>query len=189
MSLLMDALKKAELAKRQGQTDSAAESPDAESAQGGLALEPMGSANPTQSVAEIPAAGKETPADVLPHLSSHLEELDAQFLAEAKQAASARLKPPQSSASARELGIEQPPTAETQGRAAPVKRETLRRNKAHRASRRRTFLPPSRPPSSRQESRLRSPSAYSRCWQSVASVATSGGNCSRKPLPLQPAHR
>jgi Tfp pilus assembly protein PilF/nitrate reductase NapE component len=125
MSLLMDALKKAELAKRQGQTDSAAESPDAESAQGGLALEPMGSANPTQSVAEIPAAGKETPADVLPHLSSHLEELDAQFLAEAKQAASARLKPPQSSASARELGIEQPPTAETQGRAAPGQARNL----------------------------------------------------------------
>jgi Flp pilus assembly protein TadD len=87
MSLLMDALKKAELAKRQGQGESAGSSPDGNT-RGGLALELVPDESPNVSTANPPSAGN------LPHLPSHLEELDAQFLAEAQQAASARLKAP-----------------------------------------------------------------------------------------------
>jgi hypothetical protein len=47
---------------------------------------------------------------MLPNLPSHLEELDAQFLAEAKQAASARLKTPPAASSAREAAADLPAT-------------------------------------------------------------------------------
>lgn len=87
MSLLMDALKKAELAKRQGQGgDVAAETP----APGGLALEPI-----AEPVATEPAALRAEAASAPAELavpSSKLEELDAQFLADAQQQASLRLK-------------------------------------------------------------------------------------------------
>lgn len=86
MSLLMDALKKAELAKRQG--SAAAGAPEAP-AQGGLALEPMADAAATGSLA--PAEGASAAGDS-PPLPPHLEEIDAQFLAEAQQVASMRLK-------------------------------------------------------------------------------------------------
>lgn len=94
MSLLMDALKKAELAKRQGHSESSGNSTEAQ-AQAGLSLEPM----PSLSGASLAAPATESVSGSgnLPHLPSHLEELDAQFLAEAKQAAaSARLRAPPS---------------------------------------------------------------------------------------------
>jgi len=91
MSLLMDALKKAELAKRQGQGEVAGDSTGGGS-QEGLSLEPMpGSSSAVESVAAIPAPGNAPSAGNLPHLPSHLETLDDQFLAEAQQAAAARL--------------------------------------------------------------------------------------------------
>ena len=91
MSLLMDALKKAELAKRQASAaGAAAEAP----AQEGLALEPISPG--AEAAAAMPAAGATDPSP----LPSRLEELDAQFLAEAQQAASARLKAPASAAPA-----------------------------------------------------------------------------------------
>jgi len=96
MSLLMDALKKAELAKRQGQGDGTGGSAEPE-AGGGLALEPHPGASAAQAAPSEPAASEAAGAPTgatLPHLPSHLEELDAEFLAEAKKAASARLKAP-----------------------------------------------------------------------------------------------
>lgn len=78
MSLLMDALKKAELAKRQGQINAP------EGSAGELSLEPL---LDVTHVAATPAVSAN-----LPHLASHLEELDAQFLAAATQAAVARQK-------------------------------------------------------------------------------------------------
>lgn len=115
MSLLMDALKKAELAKRQGQVDGAAPSPAVETPQGGLALEPLGSTTPPQPGPEASGTGAGAPAENFPNLPSHLEELDAQFLAEAKQAASARLKPSQAASPARDV------PAETQTTEAPAR--------------------------------------------------------------------
>lgn len=93
MSLLMDALKKAELAKRQGQSESSGSSTEAQ-AQAGLSLEPMPGSSGAPSTAS--ATESISGSGNLPHLPSHLEELDAQFLAEAKQAASARLRAPPS---------------------------------------------------------------------------------------------
>ncbi|MCX7150812.1 MAG: hypothetical protein NTY05_15680, partial [Rhodocyclales bacterium] len=91
MSLLMDALKKAELAKRQGQSEGAGGS-EAADAQGGLELEPIaGSAGPN-SASSIPAAEGAATTGNLPSLPPHLEEIEAQFLAEAEQAAAARLR-------------------------------------------------------------------------------------------------
>jgi Flp pilus assembly protein TadD len=87
MSLLMDALKKAELAKRQGQSEGASGSIELE-APGGLALEPI----PDSALSQDTAAPATPSAPSFSHMSAHLEELDEQFLAEAKQAASARLK-------------------------------------------------------------------------------------------------
>jgi hypothetical protein len=115
MSLLMDALKKAELAKRLGQADGGGTQADGAASQGGLALEPLGDANSPQphAAATPPADGG---ADILPHLPSHLEELDAQFLAEAKQAASARLKASHASAAGREPASDQPTPKEAPGR-------------------------------------------------------------------------
>lgn len=89
MSLLMDALKKAELAKRQGQGE-AADDASGQKAMAGLALEPMVDAN----LAESAAAANLSPQA----LASHLEELDTRFLAEAKEAAVARSKAQSSSA-------------------------------------------------------------------------------------------
>lgn len=101
MSLLMDALKKAELAKRHGGNDAA----DAESYgddSPGLALEPLSTTTQTQ------AAGDGSGAHAEPGLSlaTHLEELDARFLEEA--AAAARQIPPPTAAVER---IEAPPAA------------------------------------------------------------------------------
>ncbi len=84
MSLLMDALKKAELAKRQGQGEAADDSTGREPTSG-LMLEPMADST---SPAE-PAAG----ANLSPQAqAAHLEDLDTRFLAEAREAAAARLK-------------------------------------------------------------------------------------------------
>lgn len=93
MSLLMDALKKAELAKRQGQGEAAGESLDAD-VPGELSLQPIHDSSLTQSAAGIPAAEAAPSASNLPPLDSDLEELDARFLAEAQQAAAARLRAP-----------------------------------------------------------------------------------------------
>ena len=89
MSLLMDALKKAELAKRQGQGDDAGDSTQAEPP-GELALQPIYDSNPIEPAASNPAA--EDAPSALPPLGTDLEELDARFLAEAQQAAAARLR-------------------------------------------------------------------------------------------------
>ena len=104
MSLLMDALKKAELAKRQGQSEGAGDAAEAD-ARDGLALEPLGgsAAAPTASAAD---SGLST--GNLPQLPAHLEELDAQFLAEAKQAASARPRTQPSLALAGEQPADKP---------------------------------------------------------------------------------
>lgn len=96
MSLLMDALKKAELAKRQGQGEGANSSTEA-GTQPSLALEPLRESSSIDPATNLPAGNAASPAQ-LPPLPSHLEELDAQFLAEAEQAAAARLKGPASSA-------------------------------------------------------------------------------------------
>lgn len=89
MSLLMDALKKAELAKRQGPAAGGAADPPA---QGGLELEPISSGS--DSAAAKPAVASAADAGDRSRSPSHLEELDAQFLAEAEQTVSARLKAP-----------------------------------------------------------------------------------------------
>lgn len=101
MSLLMDALKKAELAKRQGQSEGAGGPPEM-NAEGALELEPIAGSRPTEPAASAPAAESAPSAADLPYLPSHLEELDAEFLAEAKKAASARLRAPPPSAPLRE---------------------------------------------------------------------------------------
>jgi len=116
MSLLMDALKKAELAKRQGQGEAAGAAPENEPGQGGLSLEPI--ARTTESVSEQPSAAGGSPAEKLPNLPSHLEELDAQFLAEATKAAAARLKAPAQPAPAREPAAEPDPVPEAPKRKA-----------------------------------------------------------------------
>ena len=107
MSLLMDALKKAELAKRQGQGDGTGE-PTPVSESGELRLKPLNEPDFTDSTLGLPEAGIATP-DALSQ-SSHLEELDARFLAEAEQAAAARLKGTQPAAPAPQApAIESPP--------------------------------------------------------------------------------
>jgi tetratricopeptide (TPR) repeat protein len=105
MSLLMDALKKAELAKRQGQGENAG-SPLEAPAQGGFTLEPRHDSGTRGAAIPEPVAESGSGSGNLPHLPSHLEELDAQFLAEAKQAASARLKAPPPPAPPREPAAE-----------------------------------------------------------------------------------
>lgn len=93
MSLLMDALKKAELAKRQGQGDGAGGPKEMEAeAAGELELHPMPGSAATEPAASAPGSESDSSAAKLPHLPSHLEELDERFLAEAAQAASARLR-------------------------------------------------------------------------------------------------
>ncbi len=83
MSLLMDALKKAELAKRQGQGEATGDAGGQE-AQAGLTLEPMGDSSTPE-----PAAAENLSPQAL---ASHLEEIDTRFMAEAKEAATARQK-------------------------------------------------------------------------------------------------
>lgn len=82
MSLLMDALKKAELARRQGHVNAPDETATAAVPQDELFLEPLPEAT---LIAGIPA-----PSANQPHPDSHLEELEAQFLAEATRAAITR---------------------------------------------------------------------------------------------------
>ncbi|MFZ2628875.1 MAG: hypothetical protein WAX67_08335, partial [Rugosibacter sp.] len=87
MSLLMDALKKAELAKRQGQAEgvNSTGSSTMETAAAGMALEPLGlpllpenpPAAPDMAQSSIPPAPESPPG-----LSSRLEALDEEFLAE-----------------------------------------------------------------------------------------------------------
>ncbi|NJD35661.1 MAG: tetratricopeptide repeat protein [Betaproteobacteria bacterium] len=107
MSLLMDALKKAELAKRQGQGTAAGDSAGPE-ATTGLALEPLIEPSVAESAASSPRAPNLSPQA----LASHLEELDTRFLAEAKEAAAMRFKAQQSSVSSA-VAVE--PTAEQPG--------------------------------------------------------------------------
>jgi len=84
MSLLMDALKKAELAKRQGATD---QEPGPEEVQfGGLTLEPLLEPSDEGPPAESPEVRDPRPEPSM-SLSSHLEELDARFLEEVANAA------------------------------------------------------------------------------------------------------
>ncbi len=83
MSLLMDALKKAELAKHQGQSNAVGASA-AKQGRGELSLEPLSDSTP--------AAGAAATSANLPHLASHLDDLDAQFLAQAQQEVVAREK-------------------------------------------------------------------------------------------------
>lgn len=93
MSLLMDALKKAELAKRQGRNENDLNSNRrlTENSPGDLTLEPLISSATSVSLpitdaspanATTPSTTFTAPADSLPHLSSHLESLDDAFLAE-----------------------------------------------------------------------------------------------------------
>ncbi|MDP2135895.1 MAG: tetratricopeptide repeat protein [Sulfuritalea sp.] len=118
MSLLMDALKKAELAKRQGQGDGADRSNEAIGFDG-LTLEPLPELGAAVPVAkQVPEAGTSATAPLSP-LASHLEELDAQFLAEAQQAASTRQKP-QATAAPPEIVVEPPAPSETSPRASSI---------------------------------------------------------------------
>lgn len=103
MSLLMDALKKAELAKRQGAgSDAPAEEP-----QSSLSLEPLTEAPATAAAPDGGADQADAPPEM--SLSSHLEELDARFLEEV--AAAARQVPPSPAAQARVEPTLAPPVA------------------------------------------------------------------------------
>lgn len=82
MSLLMDALKKAELAKRQGAESGADPNQDANGFSG-LSLEPLAAA----ATIPDPASGQATGEEPAISISTHLEELDARFLEEAAAAA------------------------------------------------------------------------------------------------------
>jgi hypothetical protein len=80
-------------------------------------------------------SGATRPNEKIPQ-SSHLEELDAQFLAEAKQAASARLKTPPAASPAREAAASSKPRADRWAGAAQEPRTRGRRNRRPRANRR-----------------------------------------------------
>ncbi|MBI5110179.1 MAG: tetratricopeptide repeat protein [Rhodocyclales bacterium] len=101
----MDALKKAELAKRQGAEGGGDNNPEIDNF-GSLALEPLpaDSADPPREIDQ--GAGRTEP---MMSLASHLEELDAQFLEEA--AAAARQVPPPSIAAVKMEPIAPPPPA------------------------------------------------------------------------------
>jgi tetratricopeptide (TPR) repeat protein len=79
MSLLMDALKKAELAKRQGQDGIAGAAPATKS---GLTLEPTPEATSSATKTTPPVGENALASDGLPPLPTYLEELDARFMAE-----------------------------------------------------------------------------------------------------------
>lgn len=87
MSLLMDALKKAELAKRQGQAEGADAAAGSASA-AGLSLEPLGSPGAAGEPEPVPGDRRPNPPS-----QSQLEELDAQFLAEAQKDAGRPRRP------------------------------------------------------------------------------------------------
>lgn len=94
MSLLMDALKKAELAKREGHSEGglSANRQATESSAAGLALEPLTSPPSTPASQTSTTAQDNQSPDPLPHLPTHLESLDDAFLAEMETAA--RRTPP-----------------------------------------------------------------------------------------------
>lgn len=101
MSLLMDALKKAELAKRQGRgedTNDAAGNTQETPGATGMALEPLSPSAETPPAAADTAQGTLTLAETLPSLPSHLETLDEEFLAEIEK--TSRRLPPGSAGSA-----------------------------------------------------------------------------------------
>lgn len=92
MSLLMDALKKAELAKRQGNgsnPESATKSADS----GNIALEPLNSEPANAPQAEPTLAHDAAAGSALPDLPLHLEQLDAEFLTDAQQRAQQQRSP------------------------------------------------------------------------------------------------
>lgn len=112
MSLLMDALKKAELAKREGRGEGnlngdlqTAENPPAS-----LTLEPLSA--PASGIAPQSSATPSPAIAPLPHLPSHLESLDDAFLAEMET--TVRRNPPSSTgaASASPKPRTQPATAQ-----------------------------------------------------------------------------
>jgi hypothetical protein len=94
MSLLMDALKKAELAKRQGVGETSGPGSDGDDMPG-LALEPLPGPTANQPERGDPGIRVEPTLS----LATHLEELDARFLEEA--AAAARQVPPPSNTAER----------------------------------------------------------------------------------------
>jgi Tfp pilus assembly protein PilF len=79
MSLLMDALKKAELAKRQGQDGGLGAAP---AAKNGLTLEQRPESAASELTPPQPGGENTIASDGLPPLPSYLEELDARFMAE-----------------------------------------------------------------------------------------------------------
>ncbi len=105
MSLLMDALKKAELAKRQGAEGSEDGNQEADDL-GGLSLEPL---PPDSAIPPKDLGHGADRAEPTMSLASHLEELDAQFLEEA--AAAARQVPPPSIAATKMEPAAPPPPA------------------------------------------------------------------------------
>jgi hypothetical protein len=123
MSLLMDALKKAELAKRQGGESGADASPE-DMGFSGLALEPLPATTTGQASADTdPATVAESVTEPPMSLASHLEELDARFLEEA--AAAARIVPPPSIATTKVDSLAPPapspaPAAESISRPLPA---------------------------------------------------------------------
>ena len=129
MSLLMDALKKAELAKRQGQGEAAGNAGGQE-VQAGLTLEPMGDSSAPETAAT---------ANMSPEaLASHLEEIDTRFLAEATEAATARQKAQSAAAAPPSPAMAVEPIAEQAAGAAKPVRATgtpeARRPQAEKAS-------------------------------------------------------
>ncbi|MCF8197345.1 MAG: tetratricopeptide repeat protein [Sulfuritalea sp.] len=124
MSLLMDALKKAELAKRQGQREEPTASPENEPL-AGLTLEPISVSENAEPEAPQSARNDTPSAETLPHLPPHLEELEERFLAEATQAASIRLKKQAAATPVQEQPIDRPPLATAAPQAPPS--EDMRR--------------------------------------------------------------
>jgi Flp pilus assembly protein TadD len=107
----MDALKKAELAKRQGYSEGAASEAKA---QGGLELTPIAGSDEAPAAASPHTAESPAATGNLPPLPSHLEELDAKFLSDAQQAAAARLRAsPPPSIAAREPLVDKASAART----------------------------------------------------------------------------
>ena len=122
----MDALKKAELAKRQGAEAGADGAQETDDVAAGLTLEPLPIV-PAAPASEA-AAGNEPALEPTMSLASHLEELDARFLEEA--AAAARQVPPASIPVAKPEppAPAPPPVAEILARPAPpAPIETARR--------------------------------------------------------------
>ena len=111
----MDALKKAELAKRQGLKVEPTASPENEPL-AGLTLEPIPASETTEAETGLPATENAPSASTLPHLPPHLEELEDRFLAEATQAAATRLKKPAATSS-----IEEPPVGRPLVESAEIK--------------------------------------------------------------------